>query len=67
MPSTSNAVASSRGRRDHDVAFFFQDAVDPRDRLLSLACRLNRERVVVLVLEVTGFVRAQARQRVGDR
>ena len=67
MSSTSNAVASSGRRRDDDVALLLEDPVHPVDGRLGLARRLDREDVVVLVLEVAGLVRPQPGERVGDR
>src|SRR5262249_50748832 len=52
-----------RARLDDEVALLLQDAMHPRDDLLRLAGRLDDERVVVLVLEVAGFVGAQSRER----
>src|SRR6202020_1751108 len=46
-----------------DVAFFLEDPVHPVDGRLGVARRLHREDVVVLILEVTGLVSPQTRER----
>ena len=56
-----------RARRDDDVAFLLEDPVHPVDGRLGLARRLDREVVVVLVLEVAGLVGPQTSERGRDR
>ena len=65
MPSTSKLGRLEGGRGDDDAALLLEDRRHARDDLLRPARRLDREHVVVLVLEVARLVGPQARERVG--
>ena len=68
MFSTWNSVASSGGDGDDDAAFVRRGSGAPSRRSTAASLGgLDREDVVVLVLEVAGLVRPQTGERVRDR